>query len=190
MQGTAKAGIPAAERQSAGQKAPLWLFRLTALAAGMAIFFPPVNPGRISEKINSAASLFTTGISRDTITNSMGRILRSQWIQDQDITLLMIACVVTMVGVLACAAGACMSLGNRKMRKTGLILPIAGAPVAGAGLLLIHKAYQNMTAHGEGMTTGTVIVRSLRSLPEPRFSAHSSTERSIDPMAPETYRYT
>ncbi len=149
MQGTAKAGIPAAERQSAGLKAPLWLFRLTALAAGMAIFFPPVNPGRISEKINSAASLFTTGISRDTITNSMGRILRSQWIQDQDITLLMIACVVTMVGVLACAAGACMSLGNRKMRKTGLILPIAGAPVAGAGLLLIHKAYQNMTAHGE-----------------------------------------
>ena len=38
----------------------------------------------------------------------------------------------------------------------------------------------------EGMTTGTVTVSMRRSFPEPRFSAHSSTERSMDPMAPET----
>lgn len=149
MQGTVKSGLPAAEQQGFGQKAALWIFRLTALIAGMAVFFPPVNPGRISEKINDAASLFTTGISRGTITNSMGRILRSQWIRDADITLLMIACIVTMAGVIACAAGACMSLGNRRMRKTGLVLPLAGGPVMAAGLFLIHRAWQNMTAHGE-----------------------------------------
>ncbi|MBR6965660.1 MAG: sugar ABC transporter permease [Clostridia bacterium] len=113
------------------------------------MFFPPANPGRISEKINQSASLFTTGISYSTITNSMGRILRSQWIQNSDITLLMIACIVVMAGILACAAGACMSLGNRRMRRTGLVLPMAGAPVMGAGLFLIYKAYQNMLAHGE-----------------------------------------
>lgn len=137
------------EREKAGGRIFLWIYRLAALTAGMAMFFPPANPGRISEKINAAASLFTTGVSRDTITNSMGRILRSQWIQDADITLLMIACIVVMVGVIACGAGACMSLGNRKMRRRGLMLPLAGAPVMAAGLLLIYRAYGNMLAHGE-----------------------------------------
>ena len=151
MEGSVKAGYPAAEKQGTGQKAVLWIFRAAALAAGMAMFFPPANPGRISEKINEAASLFTTGFSRDTITNSMGRILRSQWIQDADITLLMIACVVVMLGVIACGTGACMSLGNRKMKRRGLILPLAGAPAMAAGLLLIHKAYSNMLAHGEAV---------------------------------------
>ncbi len=136
------------EARSLGEKMPLWVFRLAALVTGMALFFPPVNPGRISGKINQAASLFTTGISRDTVTNSMGRILRSQWIQDSDITLLMIACVVVMLGVIVCCAGGCMSLGNRKMRRTGLALPLAGAPVMGAGLYLIQNAYRRMLEHG------------------------------------------
>ena len=113
------------------------------------MFFPPANPGRITEKINEAASLFTTGVSRETITNSMGRILRSQWIRNEDITLLMIACIVVMLGVAACCAGACMSLGNRKMKRRGLLLPVAGAPVMAAGLLLIRRAYDSMLAHGE-----------------------------------------
>ena len=106
MEGTVKAGNPAGEKQGFGQKAALWIFRAAALTAGMAVFFPPANPGRISEKINEAASLFTTGVSRGTITNSMGRILRSQWIQDADISLLMIACIIVMLGVIACCAGA------------------------------------------------------------------------------------
>ncbi len=137
-----------AEPQPLARRIPLWLFRIAALIAGMAVFFPPLNPGRISEKINESASLFTTGISYGTITNSMGRILRSQWIRSGDITLLMIACCVVMAGVVLCGAGACMSLGNRKMRRRGLALPLAGAPVMAAGLLLIHKAYTEMTAHG------------------------------------------
>ncbi len=149
MEGTEKTGRPAPEKQGIGQKAALWIFRATALTAGMAMFFPPANPGRISEKINEATSLFTTGVSRDTITNSMGRILRSQWIRNEDITLLMIACVVVMLGIIACCAGACMSLGNRKMRRRGLVLPVIGAPVMAAGLVLIHRAYVHMLARGE-----------------------------------------
>ena len=139
----------AEEKPGFGRKAVLRIFRIAALLAGMAMFFPPANPGRISEKINEAASLFTTGVSRNTITNSMGRILRSQWIQDKDITLLMIACIVIMLGVIACGAGACMSLGNRRMQRRGLLLPLAGAPVMGAGLLLVHRTYTSMAAHGE-----------------------------------------
>lgn len=139
----------AAERGPLVRRLSLWFFRVAALIAGAAIFFPPVNPGRISEKINESASLFTTGVSYGTITNSMGRILRSQWIENSSITLLMIACCIVMAGILLCAAGACMSLGNRKMCRRGLILPLFGAPAMGVGLFLIHRAYEAMYAHGE-----------------------------------------
>ena len=99
---TAVQALPREKGESLGRKLPLWVFRVAALLAGIAVFFPPANPGRISEKINASASLFTNGVSYGTITNSMGRILRSQWIQDADITLLMIACVVVMLGVILC----------------------------------------------------------------------------------------
>ena len=72
MEGTVKAALPAEERQGFGRRIPLWIFRLAALITGMAMFFPPANPGRVSEKINEASSLFTTGVSRGTITNSEG----------------------------------------------------------------------------------------------------------------------
>ena len=137
------------ESMSLGRRLPLWIFRGAALLAGIAMFFPPANPGRISEKINASASLFTNGVSYGTITNSMGRILRSQWIRDADITLLMIACVVVMLGVALCGVGGCMSLGNRRMRRRGFLFPLLGAPVMAAGLLLIRSAYGKMTAHGE-----------------------------------------
>lgn len=142
--------MPAA-RESLAARIPFWVYRVAALIAGMALFFPPLNPGRISGKINEAASLFTTGISRDTVTNSMGRILREQWIADGDITLLMLACCVIMVGVIACGAGACMSLGNDRMRRTGLILPVVGAPVMAGGLMFIAKAYRNMAERGAAL---------------------------------------
>ena len=137
-----------AEHEPIAKRLPLWIFRISALLAGMAMFFPPANPGRISEKINEAASLFTTGVSYGTITNSMGRILRSQWIQNADITMLMISCCVVMIGVIACCVGGCMSLGNRKMRKTGMLLPVIGAPVMAVGLFLIRHTYDSMVAHG------------------------------------------
>lgn len=146
---TSARALPQGESMSLGRRLPLWVFRIVALLAGIAMFFPPANPGRISEKINDSASLFTNSVSYGTITNSMGRILRSQWIRDADITLLMIACAAVMVGVILCGVGGCMSLGNRKMRRTGFAFPLVGAPVMAAGLLLIRHVHGLMTAHGE-----------------------------------------
>ena len=158
MQASVKPVQTAAESQSPAQRIPLWIFRIAALLAGLAMFFPPANPGRVSEKINAAASLFTTGVSYPTITNSMGRILRSQWIQDKDIALLMVACCILMIGVIACCVGACMSLGNRRMRKTGMIFPLAGVPAMGVGLVLIHRVYTSIVQHAEEVgKTGTVL---------------------------------
>ncbi|MBR6219405.1 MAG: sugar ABC transporter permease [Clostridia bacterium] len=137
------------EKLTLGRRLPLWVYRVVALLAGVAVFFPPANPGRISEKINESASLFTNGVSYSTITNSMGRILRSQWIRNEDIVLLMIACAAVMAGVILCGVGGCMSLGNRRMRRRGFLFPLAGAPVMAAGLMLIHHVHGRMLAHGE-----------------------------------------
>ena len=40
----------------------------------------------------------------------------------------------------------------------------------------------------DGVTTGIVTVKKRRSLPLPRFSAHSSSELSMLSIAPEVYR--
>ncbi len=137
------------ERLSPARTIPLWIFRGTALLACFMLFFPPANPGRISEKINASASLFTNTFSYGTITNSMGRILRDQWIRDADIYLLMLACGLVLLGTLLCGVGACMSLGNNRMRRRGMLFPLIGAPLMGIGLYLIRMAYDRMYAHGE-----------------------------------------
>jgi len=54
----------------------LWLTRTVITVFGLMVFFPSLNPGRISELINVNASLFTTATSYDTITNTMAYPLR------------------------------------------------------------------------------------------------------------------
>ncbi|MBQ8136977.1 MAG: sugar ABC transporter permease [Clostridia bacterium] len=105
------------------------------------IFFSPVNPARISGMINENASLFTTAISYDTITNTMGRALKKEWILQSDIHALMLACAVVVAGILLCAVGGCMSVGNNRMKKRGVLFPLCGSAVMFVGLQLIRSAY-------------------------------------------------
>ena len=141
------AGKPAA-RPGIGASMPYWIHRIVILAAGVLLFFPQANPGRISLKISEFASLFTTAISRSTITNSMGRILREEWIRQSDITLLMIGAAIVLVGVLLSAVGGCMSLGNNRMRRRGVLFPLGGGVLVLGGCGVIRLAYQHVVDHG------------------------------------------
>ena len=49
----------------------LVLMRICIMVTGLMVFFPSLNPGRISMLINENVSLFTTAISYDTLTNLM-----------------------------------------------------------------------------------------------------------------------
>ena len=120
---------------------PYQFHRIVILLAGLMIFFSPVNPGRISGMINENASLFTTAVSYDTITNTMGRALKKEWILTADIHALMIACAVVVAGILLCAVGGCMSVGNTRMKKRGVIFPLCGSAIMFAGLQMIRSAY-------------------------------------------------
>ena len=119
----------------------LRLCRLLILLTGLMIFFPQVNPGRIMLKINENASLFTTAISYETLTNNLGRPLRMEWILPRHFHLLMLGAGIVLIGILLCCVGGCMSLGNNRMKRTGLVLPVVGSVAMGGGLVLINHMY-------------------------------------------------
>lgn len=119
----------------------LRLNRLLILFLGLMVFLPQFNPGRISMKINENASLFTTAISYDTLTNTMGRPLRMGWVLPEHFHLLMGGAAVILVGVLLCAVGGCMSLGNNRMKRRAMLLPLAGSVAMAGGLVMIHHVY-------------------------------------------------
>ena len=124
----------------------LWLTRAFIIVFGLMVFFPSLNPGRVSELINSNASLFTTATSYETITNTMAYPLRRGMVEPWNFYVLMGGAAAVMLGILICAAGAGMSLGNNRMKRVGLWLPMAGAVVILAGLGSIYYAYTLLDA--------------------------------------------
>lgn len=117
------------------------VYRLLILLTGMMVFFPQFNPGRICLKINQNASLFTTAFSYETITNSLALPLRRGWVEPWHFYLLMAGAAAVLLGIMGCAAGGCMSLGNRRMQRAGTRFAIGGAAAMGAGLGVIAAAY-------------------------------------------------
>ena len=124
----------------------LWLTRTVITVFGLMVFFPSLNPGRISELINVNASLFTTATSYATITNTMAYPLRRGMVEPWNFYVLMAGAAVVIVGILLCAAGACMSLGNNRMKRIGLWRPVGGALVVLGGLGAIFYAYTLLDA--------------------------------------------
>ena len=118
--------------------------RVLILCVALLIFFPQVSPSRISMKINQNTSLLTSAVSYSTITNSLGRALRSGWVKEEHFRLLMAGSMLVLAGILLSVAGACMSLGNNRMRRLGVFFPVAGALCMGGGLLCIYRAYTHL----------------------------------------------
>ena len=120
--------------------------RLLILIAGFLVFFPQVNPGRISLKINQNTSLFTTAISYDTITASLARPLRMKWVTPEQFYTLMAGAAILLLGIIVCAVGACMSLGNNRMKKRASFFPLAGSLSMLGGLGVIYYSYTSVLA--------------------------------------------
>ena len=137
-----------AKPSSVEERSPISLIlcRILILVTGMMVFFPQFNPGRITLKINENTSLFTTALSYSGITDSLGRALRSHWVESWHFYLLMGGCAAVLLGIVLCAVGGCMSLGNHRMRRKGLIFPMAGAVLMGGGVGVIFAAYNAMVA--------------------------------------------
>ncbi len=121
---------------------PYWIHRIVILLAGMMVFFSPVNPGRILKQVNENASLFTTAFSYENIATQLKSAVSRGAIEEADIRAVMLGCLIVLVGVIICAVGGCMSAGNIRMKKRGILFPTLGSLVMLGGLYSIWQRYQ------------------------------------------------
>ncbi len=103
-----------------------WILRIAVVINIILLFFPSFNPARVSSLINKNLSLFSCGVSYDSIVANFGRAFRMGWVAEADFRSLNICSFFIICSVIVLSGGGCMSLGNIKMKKTGLIVTAAG----------------------------------------------------------------
>ncbi len=123
-----------------------YLNRIGILLSIVLMFFPGINPAKVCGYINKNMSLLTSGISYNGLIEECGRAFRQGWLSEGSFRLLFIASMVTCIGIGLTAVCGCMSLGNRKMKKTGNWFAIAGSVMEIIGLCLIFTAYTQIAA--------------------------------------------
>lgn len=141
--------LPSADLQTkekAWDKFVFTAYRIVILVTVASVFFPGLNPGRITDMINRNVSLLTESVSFQAMTSNMVRILSRGWIDQQIFILLQVFCALTLIGIILCAIGACMSFGNHKMRYAGQFLPISGFIIMSGGLTGIYYAFLHLEA--------------------------------------------
>lgn len=121
------------------------VYRIFAIISVVLVFFPSASPTRICTMINRNISLFTSAVSYGSLTAEMGRAFDKGWIMQWAIIVLYIASILLMLGIIASAACACMSLGNVKLKKKGNPIGAIGACGMLAGLALILVAYNSVS---------------------------------------------
>ena len=122
------------------------IHRIAILLACAAIFYPGFNPGRITTAINRNVSLFTACISYNSLVSELQRPLARGWVQSSTFVLVMIASIILVIGIVLAAIGGCMSVGNNRMRRKGLLFPLIGSLVMFGGLAGIYMAYSQIVA--------------------------------------------
>jgi len=120
--------------------------RIFTFLACVSIFFPGFNPGRISELINKNISLFTTGFSFTNLTTKFVVMFRQGVIDKSIFILLSGASIIVLIGIVLAGIGACMSLGNNKMKARGIWFPLIGSVAMSSGIAGIYLAYNQLSA--------------------------------------------
>ncbi len=115
-----------------------WIMRCAVVAEVVALFFPAFNPVRISDNINRNSSLFSCALSSDSMLSTFKVALRRQEWLEPAIKSLSFCGVIILISAVIAAVGGCMSLGNVKMKKTGLCFSLVGGAVGLVGILRIN----------------------------------------------------
>ena len=117
------------------------LQRVIAIFSAISVFFPFMNPTRICSLVNENTSLFTAAVSYSTLTSEAGRALRMNWLSPSAFYVLYAGAVVALIGVAFVVVGGCMSLGNTKMKRAGILWSILGSIVEIVGFGVTILAY-------------------------------------------------
>jgi len=140
--------------QTGPERAALWTHRIVILLVFLMVFFPPFNPGRISAQISGNLTLLTSATSYSTITTKLGAYMTEGnrfALRGADLRQSMLGCAMILLGAVLSGVGACVSLGNRKMRRIGVWLPLCGGALILSGLAVNRAAYQSIEGFVRGM---------------------------------------
>lgn len=123
-----------------------WFLRAAIIANVVMLFFPSFNPARLSGMINKNLSLFSCGVSYNSIVSNFGRAFRQGWVLEETFKTLNLMSAAVILAVVLIAAGGCMSLGNRKLKKLGCIFTFAGGVIELLSILGINGLYDDIVA--------------------------------------------
>ncbi|MCQ2574086.1 MAG: ABC transporter permease subunit [Treponema sp.] len=137
---TEKASIPAAPFQMT--------IRVLSLLAFVLLFIPGANPARISEKISRNMSLFTSGFFYKIYTNNLQLAFRRGWVPESIFRLVSLSALITDIGIIVCGVGACMSVGNNKLKRYGHFCLLPGSLIFGFAQIGILRGYHQEVVFG------------------------------------------
>ena len=140
--------------QTGPERASLWCLRIATILVLLMIFFPPFNPGRISSQISGNLTLLTSATSYSTVTTKLSAYMTSGnrfALRSSDMVQSMAGCAMILAGAALAGAGACISLGNRKMRRIAAFFPLAGSALILGGLAVNRAAFQQISDFVNGM---------------------------------------
>jgi len=133
--------------QTRAEQVSLWGLRIFAVLTLLMVFFPPFNPGRISTQISGNLTLLTSATSFSTVTTKLNAYMvegNRYALRAADMAQSMTGCAMILAGAVLAGVGACVSLGNRKMRRIGVWLPLAGSGLILGGLAVNRAAYRSI----------------------------------------------
>ena len=117
-----------------------WFLRGHTVINVIMLFFPAFNPAKICEEISRNLSLFTCGVSYDSVTTNVGRALTRGWLPEEAFKLLSMSSIIIIIACIVLAVGGCMSLGNVKLKKIGVIVSACGGIIEISGLIGLNNA--------------------------------------------------
>ncbi len=117
-----------------------WFLRGLTVINVVMLFFPAFNPAKICSEIGRNLSLFTCGMSYDSVVTNVGRALKRGWLPQGAFELLCASSIIIIVACIVLAAGGCMSLGNTKLKKLGVIVSACGGIIEISGLIGLSNA--------------------------------------------------
>lgn len=133
---------------------PYVCMRILTVVFILLLFFPDLSPAAIIKKagqakISSTASMFTSGISYSSLTDGLGRAFNQGWLSESHFYVLFAACMIVLIGVVITGAGACMSLGNLRMKTVGNRLLLVGSLAVLGGMSGTAAAYGMITSYAD-----------------------------------------
>lgn len=120
----------------------LIVLRVIIIINAAVMFFPAFNPARISAMIGKNLSLFTCGISYDSLVQSFGRAFMKGWVSEGTFRFLFASCLIYIISAAVTVAGGCMSLGNNKLKRLALKLSAGGGAGGVLSMIGVYAAYQ------------------------------------------------